>query len=220
MSRRGRPVPEAAPVVGVVLAFSVVLFGYLFAPPGTLLPTVLVGLLLLYAFTAFAVVRTDHPERVLAPDAVLAVGVLCSVLVVGYGLSVAGQPAFAAFVALVAVLPTALYHARYGERVNPLSPRATLAAALAGALGLLALGVVVSDPAMGAADAVLLVLAAADYRDVRGPPMDDLVEAGLVAACLGGAGLAVVYFVFVAGQAATGVLVGWVLLVVGAYFVM
>lgn len=220
MSRRGRPVPEAAPVVGVVLAFSVALYGYLFAPAGTFLPVLLAALLTLYAFTAFAVVRTDDPAGVLYPDAVLAGGFVLAVLVAAYGLAIAGQPMFAGFVALVAVVPPALYHARYGERVNPLGARATLGAALVCAAVLLALGVVVDDPAMATVDAVLLALAAADYRETRGPPMDATVEATLVAACLGGGGLAVVYFVLVAGQAATGVLVGAAMLVVGAYFAM
>jgi hypothetical protein len=218
MSRRGRPVPEAAPVVGVVLAFSAVLYGYLFAPEGTLLPVFLVALLTLYAFTAFAVVRTDAPASVLRPDAVLAAGFLLAVLAGAYGLAVAGQPMFAAFVALVAAVPPALYHARYGDPVNPLDPRATLVAALGGTAVLLALGVLVGDPAMATVDAVVLALAAADYRETRGPPMDPTAEATLVAACLGGGGLAVVYFVLVVGRAATGVLVGAGMLVVGAYF--
>jgi len=154
MSRRGRPVPEAAPVVGVVLAFSAVLYGYLFAPEGTLLPVFLVALLTLYAFTAFAVVRTDAPASVLRPDAVLAAGFILAVLAGAYGLAVAGKAMFAAFI----------------------------------------------------------------YRETRGPPMDPTAEATLVAACLGGGGLAVVYFVLVAGRAATGVLVGAGMLVVGTYF--
>lgn len=220
MSRRGRPVPEAAPVVGVVLAFSVALYGYLFAPEGAFLPVFLVALLALYAFTAFAVARTDDPASILLPDVVLAVGFLLAVVAGGYGLAGEGQPMFAALVALVAVVPPALYHARYADPVNPLGPRATLAAALAAAAGLLALGAVVDDPAMATVDAVLLALAAADYRETRGPPLDPTVEATLVAGCFGGGGLAVVYFVLVAGQAATGVLVGAALLVVGAYVSM
>lgn len=221
MDRHGRPVPEAAPVVGVVLAGAVTLYGYLFAPAGTLLPVLLVGLLLLYGFTAFGIVRSDDPTVVLPPDAVLAAGVLLAVPVVGYGLAVAGQPMFAVFVALVAAVPPALYHARFGERINPIDSRATLAAAVVGAAVLLAVGVaVVDDPAMATVDAVLLVLAAADYRESRAGPMDEAVEATLVAACLGGAGLVVVYLVLVAGQPTTGVLVGAAMLVVGAYFVL
>jgi hypothetical protein len=221
MDRRGRPVPEAAPVVGVVLAGAVALYGSLFAPTGTLLPVVLGALLLLYGFTAFAVVRSDDPTAVLPPDALLAAGIVLAVLVVGYGLAVARQPMFAVFVGLVGVVPPALYHARFGERIDPLDARTTLAAAVAGAAALLAVGVaVVDDPAMAVVDAVLVVLAAADYREARGGAMDEAVETALVSACLGGAGLAVVYFVLVAGQAATGVLVGTAMLVVGAYFVL
>ncbi|WP_255194981.1 hypothetical protein [Halorarius litoreus] len=219
MSRRGRRVPEAAPLVGVVLAFSVALFGYLFAPTGTLLPIFLVALLLLYGFTAYGIVRSPDPAAVLPPDAVLAVGVLTAGLLGGYGFVVAGQPMFALFVALVAGVPPALYHARYGESVNPLGADVTLLVALVVGAAVLVVGVVlVGDPAMAALDAVVVVLAAADYRDTRGTPLPDLLEFSLVAATLGGAALSVLYFALVAGDPVVGLLVGGSLLVVGAFF--
>lgn len=219
MSRRGRRVPEAAPLVGVVLAFSVALFGYLFAPTGTMLPVFLVALLLLYGFTAYGIVRSPDPAAVLPPDAVLAAGVLAAGLLGGYGLVVAGQPMFAVFVALVASALPALYHARYGEPVNPLDADATLLVALGVGAVVLGVGILlVDDPAMAALDAVVVVLAAADYRDTRGRPLSDLLEFSLVAVTLGGAALSVLYFALVAGDPVVGLLVGGSLLVVGAFF--
>jgi hypothetical protein len=219
MSRRGRRVPEAAPLVGLVIAFSVALFGYLFAPPRTLLPVFLVALLSVYGFTAYAIVRSPDPAAVIPPDLVLAAGFLAAGLLGGYGLAVAGQPMFGLFVALVAGILPALYHARYGERVNPLGADETFVAALAVATLVLGVGgLVVGDPAMAALDAVVVVLAAADYRDTRGTPLSDLAEFTLVAATLGGAALAVLYFSFVADDPVLGLLVGSSLLAVGAFF--
>jgi small-conductance mechanosensitive channel len=219
MSRRGQRVPEAAPLVGLVLAFSVALFGYLFAPPQTLLPIFLLALLSVYGFTAYAIVRSPDPAAVIPPDIVLAAGFLVAGLLCGYGLVVAGQPMFGLFVGLVAGTLPALYHARYGERVNPLDADGTFTAALAvAAIVLVVGGPVVGDPAMAVLDAVVVVLAAADYRDVRGTPLSDLAEFTLVAATLGGAALAVIYFSFVAADPVLGLLVGGSLLAVGAFF--
>lgn len=219
MSRRGRRVPEAAPLVGLVLAFSVALFGYLFAPSGTLLPLLLVAVLFVYGFTAYAVVQSPDPAAVIPPDAVLAGGFLVAGLLGGYGLVVAGQPMFGLFVALVAGILPALYHARYAEPVNPLGADETFAVALAVAAIILVVDVsLVGDPAMAALDAVVVVLAAADYRDTRGTPLSDLAEFALVAVTLGGAALSVLYFAFVADDPVLGLLVGSSLLAVGAFF--
>lgn len=221
MSRRGRRVPEAAPLVGLVLAFATALFGYLFAPPGAVLPVVLVAVVLLYGFTVYGVVRSPDPTAVLRPDPVLAGGVLLAGVLGGYGLVGPHRPTFALFVALVAVVPPALYHARYGERVNPLSPDATLVVAVVAGL-LVAVGgsVLVGDPALATLDAVVIGLAGADYRDARGRPLPRTLEAALVAATLGGAVLSVLYLALVADRPAVGLLVGAALLVVGAYFAM
>lgn len=215
MSRR---VPEAAPLVGVVLAFAVAAFGALFAPPGSLLSVALLAALPLYGFTAFGVARSREPTRAIPPDPVLAVGLLAGAAVGGYGIATGADVAFAAFVALALAAPPAAYHARYGHPVNPLSPRATVAAAGALAVGLLGVGIAEGDPALGAVDAALVVLAAADYRDARGAPLDDLVEFTAVAVCFAGAALSVLYFTLVADAPATGLLAGAALLVVGAYF--
>lgn len=219
MSRRDRRVPEAAPVVGVVLAFAVALFGYLFAPRATLLPVFLAALLLLYGFTAYGVVRSADPVAVLPPDPVLAAGVLAAGLLGGYGLAVADQPMFGLFVALVAALVPALYHARYGEQVNPLDPDATLALALFVASVVVAVGILIAEPALAVVNGVVVALAGADYRDARGAPLSDLAEYALVVVTLGGAALSVVAFA-AAGRAAVGVLVGAALVAVGAFFAL
>lgn len=218
MSRRGRRVPEAAPLVGLVLAFSVALFGYLFAPPATLLPMLVVALLLLHGFTAYGIARSPDPVAVFPPDAVLAAGFLTAGVTGGYGVAVAGQPMFALFAALVAVLPPSLYHARYGERLNPLDPDATLGVAVGFAMLVAIVGVVlVGDPAMSVVDAAVVVLGGIDYRDSRGEPLPEIAEFTLVAATLGGSALSVVYFSLVAGRPSVGLLVGTALLVVGTF---
>lgn len=205
--------------MGLVLAFSVALFGYLFAPPTTLLPVFLVALLSVYGFTAYAIVQSPDPAAVIPPDAALAGGFLAAGLLGGYGLVVAGQPMFGLFVALLAVLVPALYHARYGEPVNPLGADETFLLALVVAALVLVVGVVfVGDPAMAALDAIVLVLVAADYRDTRGVPLSDLAEFTLVATTLGGAALSVLYFALVADDPVLGLLVGSSLLVIGAFF--
>lgn len=219
MSRRDRRVPEAAPLVGVVLAFAVALFSYLFAPRATLLPAFLVSLFLLYGFTAYGIVRSPDPSAVLPPDPVLASGVLASGLLGGYGLVVADQPMFGLFVALVAALVPALYHARNGERVNPLGPDVTLALSLLVAAVVVGIGVLYAEAALAVVNGVVLALAGADYRDVRGAPLSDLAEYALVGATLGGGALSVVAFA-AAGEAAVGVLVGAALVAVGAFFAL
>ena len=83
MSRRGRPVPEAAPLVGLVLAFAFALYGFLTAEDP--LTIALGSVLLLYPFVAFGIVRSDAPEAVFSPDPVLAAGFLGGSLVGLYG---------------------------------------------------------------------------------------------------------------------------------------
>lgn len=209
--------------MGLVIAFAVALFGFLFGPAGSHLATVLLAVLPLYAFTAFGIVRADERvASVIRPDAVLAGALFAAVAVVGYGLVVADQPAFAVLVGLVVAVPPAMYHARYGEPVNPLSPNATLAAAAAGAAGLLALGPLVGGPVAGdatlwALDAVIVVLAALDHRDRRGGPLDARTERAVVGGSFAGAALAVGYFVLVASAPVAGVFVAGALIAVGAY---
>ncbi|WP_435196543.1 hypothetical protein [Natronomonas sp. EA1] len=212
-----RRVPEAALLVGLVLAFSVVLFFLLFGGPP--LVTALIALALLYGFAAYAVVHDDDPASVLLPTPVLAAAALLALLLVVLGV-VVGQPLFGLLVGFVAVVPPAMYHTHYGDPVNPLSVRATLALGGVGALACLLAGVALEDPLVGAVDAVVVALATADYQDTRGEKLDELVEFVAVSVCFGGAALAVLYFVLVAGRPEDGILVAGALLVVGAYFAM
>lgn len=210
--------PEAAVLVGVVLSLSFSVYAVLFAD--ALLPAVLVAATVLYAFVGFAVARDDDPAATLLPDPILAGGVLVAGVVFGYGVVVA-QPLFGLFVALVVLLPTALYHARFGEPVNPLSPVATLA--VAGAVGalVLAYGVLVAgDPVLATVVAVLLVVGAEDYRAQRGDPLTRTAERVAVAVCLGGAVLSLAYFLLVRGAPTTALLVSGSLVVVGGYFAL
>jgi hypothetical protein len=217
MSRRGQPVPEAAPLIGLVLSFGVAGFGLLFGPRETHLATAVIALALVAGFTAYGVVRSPDPAAAIPPDPVLAAGALVGAVLAGYGV-VLGQPMLGLLAGLVGVVPAVAYHARVGESVNPLSPDHTLAAAGLFALGVAAAGVLVGDPAVGALDAAVVVLAAADYRDTRGAPLGELVEFALVAATLGGAALAVLYFTLVVDRPVVGLLAGSALLAVGAYF--
>lgn len=219
MSRRGQPVPEAAPLLGVVLAFGVAGFGFLFGRPESRLSVAAVALLLLYGFTAYGVARSSDPVEAIPPDPALAAGVLVGAVAAGYGV-VVGQSMPGVLVGAVAAVPPAAYHARFGERVNPLPPDHTFLAACGLAALVVSLGVLVDDPAVGALAAGVLVLAAADYRDARGEPLGDLAEFSLVAASLGGAALALLYFVLVAARPAVGLLAGAALLAVGAYFAL
>lgn len=212
-----RRVPEAAPVVGLLLALSFAIFALLFTD--AVLSAVLVSVTVLYAFTAYGIYHDDDPANTLRPDPILAGGVLGAGLVLGYTVVTGGRPLFGLFVALVVVAPAALYHARYGEAVNPLSPLSTLAVAGAVAAAVLAYGVAVDDSLLATVDAVLLVLAAEDYRGQRGDPLTRAAERVAVVACLGGALLALAYFLF-AGTPTTALLVAGALVVVGAYFAM
>lgn len=222
MSRR---VPEAAVLVGVVLSVSFALYGVLF---GELLSTALVSVLVLYAFVGYAVGVDDDPAGTLLPDPTLAVAAVAGALVLAYGLATL-RPFLGLLVALVLVVPAALFHATHAESVNPLSPDATLAlAAAAGALVLLAgvgLGRVTGDLAGTASTAAfaagLLVLGAAEYHTRRATGrIPRRAEQAAVLVTLGGAALAMGYFALVAGEALAGLAVAVTMLVVGAYFAL
>ncbi|MFB6118834.1 hypothetical protein [Halosegnis sp.] len=218
MSRRGRRVPEAAPLLGVVLAFGVGGFGLLFAPPASRLAVAGLALGLLYGLTGYGIVRSSDPAAAIPPDAVLAAGALAGAILTGYGIIV-GQAAVGLLVGLGAAAPAAAYHARYGDRLNPLTTDQTLLVAIVAAVGLVGLGVGVGRPGIGVLSGALLLLAAADYQDVRGGGRSRRVEVGLVAATFGGSVVAIVGFA-AAGRSTVGLLVGAALLVVGAYLVL
>ena len=205
-----RPVPEAAPIVGLVLAFSFALFGFLFSSDH--LATVLVGVGLLYPFVVFGIVRSESPQTVFVPDAVLAVGFLGAAPTLLYGI-VTGRPLFGTLVAAVLAVPPVLYHARFGESVNPLSPDASLAVGLLVAAGLLAYGAV-GSLLVGALAAAVVGLAAVDYRRQRGGRLRRRTRSVGVACCLGG-GLAVFGVLAATGRPNEGLAAGTVLVAVG-----
>lgn len=208
--------PEAALVVGVLLSLSFAVYGLLFSDP---LATLLVSVLLLLAFATFAVVRDDDPAAVLLPTPLLAGATLLAIPVVGYGLFVA-RPLFGLLVGLLLVVPTALYHVRYGDCINPLSPRVTLALVALAAVGVLGYAVVVAggDP-LGSVDAALLLVAGLDYRAQRAGAIDEYAEMLVVGGTTAAAALLVLYYV-VAGDPVTGLVVAAPLLVVGLFVAM
>lgn len=207
-----RPVPEAAPIVGVLLAFGFALFGFLFSADH--LGTVLVTLLLLYPFVLFGIMQSDDPTAVFRPDAVLAAGFLVGAPVLVYGVAT-GRPLFGALVAAVAAVPPALYHAHYGDSVNPLSPVASLVAGLLAAGGLLAYGSGSGRPLLGALTAATVGLAAVAYHRERGARPPRRVRTAFVIVGLGG-GLVAFGVLTVAGRPSAGLAVGAVLVAVGA----
>ncbi|MEF8807002.1 hypothetical protein [Natronomonas sp.] len=209
MSRR---VPEAAPLVGLVLAFAFALFGLLFS--SNHLGTLLVSALVLYPFVAFGIVRSEDPTGVFVPDYVLAAGFLASAPILLYGIAI-GQTLFGALVALVVGVPPALYHARFGESVNPLSPDQTLAVGLLGTAGLLAYAAV-SNLLVGAAAAAILGAAAVDYRRQRGGPIERRTRTIALVGCLGG-GLVAFAALTVTGRPTEGLAAGGVLVVIGTF---
>lgn len=207
-----RPVPEAAPLVGLVLAFAFALFGFLFS--ANHLATVLVAVLLLYPFAAFGVARSERPETAFLPDPILAAGFLGGSLAALYGLAT-GDVAFGGLVAVVVVVPPALYHARFGDAVNPLSPDATLVVGLLAAGGALAAGALESL-LVGAVTAVVVGFASVDYRRQRGGPLDSRTRSVALVCCLGG-GLAAFGLLAAAGRPTAGLAAGGVLVAIGGF---
>jgi len=207
-----RPVPEAAPLVGVVLAFGFSLYGGLFSTDH--LSTALGTTLLLYPFVGFGIGRSEDPVAVFKPDPVLAGGVLAGATLTGYGLAV-GRPVYGAFVAAVVAVPPALYHTHYGTSINPVSPMATGAVGLLAVVLLLAVALAAGRPLLGALTAALVGLAAIEYRQARGaPPTRRERSTGVAVGLVGG----IVAFGTLAatGRPATGLMVGGVPVVVGA----
>ncbi|QLD90553.1 hypothetical protein HWV07_16520 [Natronomonas salina] len=210
-----RPVPEAAPLVGLVLAFAFALFGFLVSTNH--LATVLGSVVLLYPFVAFGVVRSETPESVFRPDPVLAAGFLGGGLVALYGL-VADQALFGALVAAVVFLPPALFHARYGDPVNPLSPDGTLAVGLLAAGAALTYGAT-SDLLVGALTAALVGLSAVDYRRHRGGRIERRTRTVALVCCLGG-GLAAFGYLTATGRPTEALAAGSVLVAIGAFLAL
>ena len=149
-----RPVPEAAPVVGLVLAFAFALFGLLFSSDH--LATVLVSVGLLYPFVVFGIVRSESPQTVFVPDAVLAAGFLGAAPTLLYGV-VAGRPLFGALAAVVVALAAVDYRRQRGGRLRRRARTVGVACCLGG--GLAAFGVLAATgrPNEGLAAGAVLV---------------------------------------------------------------
>ncbi|RNJ27271.1 hypothetical protein [Halosegnis longus] len=216
MSRRGEPVPEAAPLVGLVLAFGIAGFGALFGTAETRLVAVAAALVVLYGFTAVGIVRSGDPADAIPPTPALVAGGVLAVVLAGYGLATS-SPSLALAVAAVAAVPTALYHARYGEPMNPLDPELTLLA-VGGLAALVAgLGLLTGQGPIGLATAVALVLAGLDYRRQRGGPLSDTARTRVVAGLFGGTLLGILGGI-AAGEPTLGLVAGSVCLLLGAFF--
>lgn len=209
MSRR---VPEAAPLVGVVLASALALYGFLVSTNH--LATTLACILLLYPFVAFGVVRSESPDDAIPPDPVLAAGFLAGSVVLLYGIA-AGEGLFGAFVASVVGVPPAVYHARFGESTNPLSPDVTLAIGILVAASLALYGAVVGGPS-GALAAVVVGFGAIEYRRQRAGPLARRTRTIAVFAALGG-GLVVFVGLWGAGRRTSALVTAGVLLATGAF---
>ncbi|MDS0297563.1 hypothetical protein NDI76_02255 [Halogeometricum sp. S1BR25-6] len=211
MSRR---VPEFALLIGVVLGLSAVVFGLLFGL--SLLDVVVLAAVGTYPFAAFGLLRDDDPAAVVPARWILAGGVLWAFLGVIGVLAADPSPSAlvpAAFAGLVLVLPPAAYAVRHGANVNPLPPRATLAAGIAVGVGLLALGLVTVQPVLGTVSAVLAAVAAGLYATARGVRLAERTRrAGVAAGAL--LGVAVVALGVVRGDELTN----WVLAGVAVAF--
>jgi len=216
MSRRGQPVPEAAPLVGLVLAFGIAGFGVLFGAAATRLAAVALALAVWYGFTAAGVVRSPNPTAAIPPTPVLAAGAIVAVALASYGLFV-GSPSLAVAVIAVAVVPPALYHARYGDPVNPLTPGLTVVAIGVVAVAVAALGLFTGEGPLGLATAVSLLLAGFDYRRQRGRSLSTRVRTRAVAGLFGGSVLSVLGGIAV-GRPTLGLVAGGVCLALGAFF--
>ncbi len=192
MSRR---VPEAAPLVGLVLAFGFALYGVLFSSDH--LSTALGTVLLLYPFVAFGIGRSADPTTVFRPDAVLAAGFLAGAPLGLYGVAVG-------------------YHVRFGASVNPLPPAASLAGGLLAAAVVLTFGVASGRLLLGAVTALAVGLLAVDYHRYRGAPLPHRVRTTAVVAFLGG-GLLAFGALAAVGRSAAGLATGSVLVAIGGF---
>jgi hypothetical protein len=210
-----RPVPEAAPLVGLVLAFAFALFGFLFS--ANHLATVLVSLVLLYPFVAFGIVRSASAETVFLPDPILAAGFLGGSLVALYGLAT-GQVGFGLLVAVVVAGPPVIYHARFGDPVNPISPDATLVVGLLAAVAVLSYGAL-GDLLVGSVTAILVGFTSVDYRRQRGGPLERRTRSVALVCCLGG-GLAAFGLLAAVGRPSRGLAAGSVLVALGAFLAL
>jgi hypothetical protein len=175
MDGQNRHVPEFALVTGAFLSLSFLVAAV--ALTGDIVRSLLTAVVICYPFAAYAITHSDDPTGVLPPriTSVSAVVVGCvlagSALVAASPGSLASELPYALLLGAGVVLPPAAYHARYGsreERLNPLSPVATVVAASVVAVAVLAYGLLVGGTVFAAATALLSVLAGGVYARARG----------------------------------------------------
>jgi hypothetical protein len=164
-----RHVPEFALITGVFLGLSSLVAGVVLG--WGLLSTAVVAAVASYPFVAFGLLRDDDPAAVVRPRWLLAASALFGLA--GLAGAVRSDPTvggalFGLLVGLALALPGVAYAVHYDAAVNPLSPRLTVLAGVAAAAVLLLVGLAVGAAAVGAADALLVALAAAVYGAARG----------------------------------------------------
>lgn len=152
-----RRYPWLAPIVGLVVAVPILVYGLLFT--GEPLLAVLTALAALLPFAVHGAYFAAEPARVVPPKYLLAAAGTLAVVVLLVGVA-ESNVTLGAFVGLVAVVPSLAYAERFGDR--PLAPRpVALGAGLVVALSVLAFGALVEDRAGLAAANALLAFAGA-----------------------------------------------------------
>lgn len=208
-------VPEFALAAGVAIAVTVVAGGILL--DAGLRATVLLAALALVPFLAYAVRHSDDPTTVLPPRPIAAAaGLLALVLLVDALLTegLAGLPAGLAL-AVSLSLPALAYLARYDG--PPVAPRpAALVAALV-AVALLAVGLALSNPVLGAASALAVGLAGTRYAVAEGVVPTRRTRRRVVGALVV-AGVAVVGLGVVVGESGSLAVAGVALALGGGLF--
>lgn len=210
-----RRVPELALVTGVALALPFGLFVALFA--GSPVSAAAVGLALFYPFALYAVHYDEEPTTVLVPRWVLASGVGAGALVAAVG-ALTGEAGAGLAAGAFAAVPTLAYYGRYGPPTDR-SRGAVLGAGATVALLAFLVGALLGDPLLAALAAVLVALGAADYGERSGGRLPRRTERRTVAACFGGAAVALVAGVLLA-RPLGGIAVGGGLLALGAFYAL
>lgn len=200
-----RHAPALALVAGAVLGGAAAAFSL--AVTGDVARSVLLGALLSYPFTAYAVYHDDDPTTVLPPTAVLALGCLLGAataldVAVGGG---ASRAVDGLFLGLLLALPAAAYAAHYGVRGPSLPPRSVAVASTLAGAALAVGGGLAGAPATGAGSGLLVGLAGALYARSRGVGLDRRARRLAVAA-----GLALGGALVVVGAALGGPLGPWI----------
>jgi hypothetical protein len=168
-----RHVPEFALVTGAFLSLSFLLAGFVLT--GDVTRTLLTSVVILYPFTAYAVIHSPDPTTVLPPRVTSVVAVVVGCVLGGSVLVSASETAmelpYALFLGALVVAPPAAYHVRYGhptDRLNPLSPARTATAATLGAVAVLGYGLLVGGIVFAAAATLLAAVGSGVYARARG----------------------------------------------------